>query len=290
MPPQYKLWGQNKPPLGWQPLASAVADLGIVAAWLMNEGGGTLNFDLLNSTIATQTGGISWTIGLGTGIGNSPVPTGPALIYNGTTGYSSFSDAHLPSGASPFTIACTVNLVAKAGAGGGEICSWGRPGNATGAANGQQTVFGWTGAAPSNLFLSNYGSQITSTNNFTAGDWFRMVLTYDGANGLFYFNGTQDSAAQALTMNTVLFHGTFGCRWDGDNGQTEFSNTIINNIIIANKSWTPEQIMYDTINPFWWMQPLSRKTYPMPASTFRPPIAAYVRQSVRRMVPIGGSR
>lgn len=54
-------WGQNKPPVGWKVNPQAAADLGLIGAWLLNEDGGLLAFDVSeNNNTGTLTNTPKW--------------------------------------------------------------------------------------------------------------------------------------------------------------------------------------------------------------------------------------
>jgi hypothetical protein len=258
-----KPWGQFKPPLGWQARPSAVTDLGLSFAALFNEDGGLQIYDATgNNTIGILSGTTppAW----------MPGQFGTSLKFDGSTSYidcgTGQSTADLTNTV-PGSWSFWVNLVAN------DI-------GTVAARNDGNLVNGgwWLTFTAGNLFTfqveRNTFNGIFRMTSPAIGSWHHIVVTcttgnsptvalyLDGASKAVTISaaGTGVSATDA-TKNLIL--GRWSTAVGGGNGF--LSGQLDNFLICKNHILTPDEVLRLYVEPFWWMQQPTRKTYYIPS-------------------------
>ena len=230
---------------GWIADSVAIAELGIIGAWLLNEGGGSVATDLSgNGNNGTIPSGTAWTNG----------QWGSQL--NCVQGQNQGLNVSMPAGASyligvggPYSVSITYKpYIYYVG-------------------TGALLLSGQYGSFASSDYLSaqlsvNFGgdwrahSDISGTHDIgfsraAYGVQTTMVIAYDGANWASYINGVLDNTD---TFSAVTYHPLYNWNF-GDTTQNNGYGGSIDNIILANKCWSASTVATLYTKPFWWMQP-----------------------------------
>ncbi|MBI2327901.1 prepilin-type N-terminal cleavage/methylation domain-containing protein [Candidatus Curtissbacteria bacterium] len=199
-----------------------------VAWWKFDEGSGPNAADSSgNGNAGTLINNPTWTTGR----------IGQALSFNGTTNYVSAPDS--PS------LSVTGNTIT--------LAAWIKP-SRTGA--NEQVVGKWGAGQDSYQFRINSNNGCNSTTNritfrvesnsncvlsntaLTAGPWWHVVGTYDGANLKIYINGELDATA-ALITNLTDKTGSFSV---GRNDDGNYFQGVVDDVRIYNSALTAAEI------------------------------------------------
>ena len=229
------LW---KPPLGTQINRSHPLTKGLVGAWVMNEGGGTLVKDV------TGVGGDAALTSVGWNAGKF----GPATTYNGSTSYAKVT---APAG-SPLDIS-------------GTQISFGGWFNRTNTGNyhffmgrvnatRQYCMFLFSGGT-TNVYCAIGSNTITpAIPSYSLGVWNHLILTYDGANARIYLNG--------VLASTTAATGAIGSVFGGNNffGYEQPASTFpfpggLDCLVTYNRCITASEVQQLYSRPFCFMQP-----------------------------------
>jgi len=233
------LW---KPPLGVQINPAHPLSKGLISASIMNEGGGNKAYDISGkNNHFTFNGGATWTAG----------KFGPAVKFNGSTGYLLASDVGFPSSGAARTFSCWISIQSNATK---AFASYGKPGNATGGATFQEFI-PLTNSSGT-MGFSNYGLGFNGTKVIPLNTWAHYVIVVKSASSQsLYINGVLD-ANGAVSISTVL-NGNYvlGCRWDGDSSRTEFNQVSIDSPLMYNRVLSATEIQQLYQQPFCFMQP-----------------------------------
>jgi hypothetical protein len=137
---------------------------------------------------ATLYGGVTWVAG----------DVGPyALLFDGSTGYTSGADTGLPSGTAVRTICCWVQMTASATPGSDAIiCAYGSP------AVGEVFAL-YVNAAGYVIAFGGYAADVVSGISVNDGVWRHVLATYDGTTVNLYVNGVFTSSGTP-SLNTTL--------------------------------------------------------------------------------------
>jgi len=232
---------QQKPKFGAKFNPSHPMSVGMLGGWLFNEAGGLVAYDITGqgNNLAFN-GGATWSKG----------KYGPAVKFDGSTGYLLGSDAGFPSGGAKrtlvFLLSCQANL-------GRAFASYGKPGNATGGATFQQ-IIPLTNTNQT-IGLSNYGLAANGSATRALNTTRHMAVVINSASSQsLYTDGVAD-ATGALSISTVL-NGRFvlGCRWDGDSSRTEFNQVTMEWAVMYNRALSAGEIAKLYQQPFCYMQ------------------------------------
>ena len=245
-PKPWKLW---KPPLGTQINPSHPLAQGLIAAWLMNEGGGGNIYDISsnNNTGAFQ---------------GSPAPSwnagqfGSALSFNGSSTYLSnttFSQLY------PLSISVWVNYVI--GSDGGVLSFRNENVN---------PYNGWCLEIFSSTiyFVVNTGASINTTYPFVSGQWTHLALTMTSSfAAILYANGVPIASGAFTTPLVPAVPLYIGSRHDG----FQFDG-LIDTPLIYNRALSAAEIQQLYAQPFCFMQPrkqlISRSAAPAVTNTY----------------------
>jgi len=261
------LW---KPPLGAQINPAHPLSKGLISGHIMNESGGNKAYDISgNNNHFTFNGGATWAAG----------KFGPAVKFDGSTGYLSASDAGFPASGAVRTFSCWISRQANSTK---AFASYGKPGNATGGATFQEFIpltnsSGTTG-------FSNYGLGFNGTKVIPLNTWAHYVLVVKGASSQsLYINGALD-ANGVLSILTVL-NGNYvlGCRWDGNSSRTEFNQVSIDIPLMYNRALSASEIQQLYQQPFCFMQPSRGIILPLEGSSTQIYDPYYYQQFIARI-------
>jgi hypothetical protein len=262
------LW---KPPLGAQINPAHPLSKGLISGHIMNEGGGDKAYDISgNNNHFTFNGGANWTAG----------KFGPAIKFNGSTGYLSASDAGFPSS----TAARTFSIwFSKQAAVNKSFGCYGRPGNATGASVYQQFISyvntsGTTG-------FSNYGLGFDGTKVLSLNTWnhYVVVCRAGGVSQSIYINGVLDTNGAISVLTVLNGHYVLGCRWDGDSSRTDFLQATLDIPLMYNRALSPTEIKQLYLEPFCFMQPSRGIILPLVGSSTQIYDPYYYQQFIARI-------
>lgn len=246
MPFRAKPWGLIKPPLGCGPLASAVADLDLVFACLLNEAAGTTTTNLINGIVLSPSGSPTWTPGL--------LGSGSALSFNATNAIGITTvPAELQNWANFSVSVWFVLGSSQSNSYPGLVCC--DAGDQTGWAvdlKASTTAFG---------IVAPDQTGIATSSNLNTGTLYHGVVTV--ANGTtnsptvtIYVNGQQQvqqtgTYSFAYQSGNRLYIGTdYGAGSVGSGG----INAKIDHVLISNQVWSPDQVLRLYVDPFYWMQ------------------------------------
>jgi hypothetical protein len=207
-------------------LATVLADQPL-RLYPLNETSGTVARDL----VANQSGTINGGVTLGTAsivAGDS----GPAMTFDGSTGYISLPLTGLPSGANPWSIEAWVMMPTLPTAGRGAVIGFGSfVASEMAELQYYQTADQWV--------LSCYSADIGGPNNAVSPDMiYHLVGTYDGVTTRLYANGTL-SASGTFTLNVTPAFANIGA---GGTSPTDWFKGIIQYVAIYAYALTPQQI------------------------------------------------
>lgn len=244
-------WGQNKPPVGWQLNAQAVADLGIVFAPLFNEGGGQLLFDPVNGAIGTL-GTTAWAAGLfgsailsttsTNDITNFPyVATNPAFTIGGQFTLRAWINQQGVVQTSNFAA-----IISKE-SGSGASSSYYLGVNPSGTAN--AIFFGCNAGA----------NEVDTTAILPANGWVCIHGVFTGSGLIVYVNGVKFATGGNSTNPNVNTADINIGRYSGTTSNA--FGGLKDAILVANKGWTADQVMADYLAPFYWMQAPKRRSF-----------------------------
>jgi len=186
-------------------LAGAVgsAEAGLVARWELDETAGTTASDSSgNGYDGTLINGPTWTAGVDSG----------ALEFDGTNDYVDFGNpATWPSGTSPRSM-CAWARTDTVASGWRWIAAYGSPGT------GQAMFIGLNGDS---LYGGGYADDIFRSGFWEVGQWYHIVLTYDGSTARLYADGTEVTSG-AKSWSLILSRAHIGRQvndaiefWDG---------------------------------------------------------------------------
>ena len=155
------------------------------------------------------------------------------LQFNGSN-FVQASDAGLPAGIAPFTMALWSNATSNNTVG----VSYGTYGTDDESASLLITNEGGGGGGSPSWTFSQFGQSVYSTTP-VGGAWQCVVLTFDGTHYNLYVNGSTGQAATGtLAQNTVLGGGLF----IGKCSTGSYLTGNIDDVRICNQCWTPAQI------------------------------------------------
>lgn len=195
--------------------------------------GGGAFYDLISCRPLTASNGPAW----------SPAsrPGGEMMItYNGTTSYHSGTDAGLPAGSSPRSMACWFKVPGTY-AGYRTIVGYGNSGSYNEASLiliGTSTEV----AAIKNKFMfSQWGASACGGTVVTDNQWRHGVFTWDGTTPKIYINGIDDNTVITGTfaVGTTLRSLELG----RDSTATNYNNGSIDDISIYNRALTVNEVM-----------------------------------------------
>ncbi|WP_327586250.1 PQQ-dependent sugar dehydrogenase [Nonomuraea sp. NBC_00507] len=202
---------------------------GLVAAYAMDEGGGTSIVDASgkgnNGTAANTT----WSV---TG------KYGQALSFNGTSSWVTAADSS--------TLRLTNGMTLEA---------WVRPASVTGwrtvlmkefGTDLAYAIMGSGGSGPGAYIHTSSGANAPAASNLPLNTWSHVAATYDGSTLRMFVNGTQ-VATNPTTGN--LRTGTSPLRIGGNSGSGEYFSGLIDEVRIYNKALTAAQITTDMNTP-----------------------------------------
>lgn len=251
-----KPWGQTKPPLGWQVNSAAASELGLVAAWLLNEGGGATVYDLIHGFPLAFNGAPKW----------NPGALGGSSILNAATSSLGFV-------ASPPQLAINANFsvgvwftpaAAQGNTFPGIVCSDNDSGTGTGwmvGFNGATTEFGITG--PSETFISSATSLSTGRLHFG------VVTVANGTTTTPKINIYADGLLQLSTTGSYAFtqsngSGDLFCVGNDAGSGSSTGGAWAGNIeavLIGAGVWTFDQASRLWADPFYWVQAPKRRLW-----------------------------
>ncbi|MFC7590556.1 LamG-like jellyroll fold domain-containing protein [Nonomuraea antimicrobica] len=202
---------------------------GLVAAYAMDEGGGTAVGDASGHGNAGTAANTAWTV---TG------KYGQALSFNGTSSWVTVAD----SGSLRLTDGMTVE-------------AWVRPSSVTGwrtvvmkefGADLAYAIMGSGSSGPGAFIHTTSGANAPASANLPLNTWSHVAATYDGSTLRMFVNG-----AQVATNPTTgaLRTGTSPLRIGGNSGSGEYFSGLIDEVRIYNKALTPAQIATDMNTP-----------------------------------------
>jgi hypothetical protein len=232
---------QQKPKFGAKFNPSHPMAVGMLGGWLFNEAGGLTAYDITGqgNNLAFN-GGATWAKG----------KYGPAVKFNGSTGYLLGSDAGFPTGGAKRTLVFWLSSQASIT---GAFASYGRPGNATGGSTFQQ-IIPLTNSSGT-IGFSNYGLGANGSQTRALNVTRQMALVINASgNQSIYTDGTADGTG-GIAISTVL-NGRFvlGCRWDGDSSRTEFNQVTIEAALVYSRALSAGEIAKLYQQPFCYMQ------------------------------------
>jgi hypothetical protein len=240
-----------KPPLGTPINPSHPISRGLVAAWMLNEGGGVGQYGLAyDSTGNNSTGTFKNTSG-GTYPVWQPANFGIGVYFQATGGQQITIPAN--STINP-TAACTyagwVNFVSTTSFNHWFTTAHVAESDNTFCAQVDSAAIRYDVYTSGNGFTDHTGS--TTINPDT---WYHIVHTYDSATGmsLGYVNGVLDSTQGPLS-GTIVYAGsptTIGAYTDGNYA----SNCTVDNCLIWNRALSITEIQQLYADPFCFMQP-----------------------------------
>ena len=244
-------WGQTKPSVGWGINPSAASELGLLAAYLLNEDGGGLSFDNTNNIVP--------------GVFASVFPPvyvsglfGSALSMAATTGVSlgasSLLDPTYPKSYAAWFLSTNVS-----------VSQFWYSSDDSWDANLRVSL-----GIDSGLFVARTGGTGGSLNVLSGGTpvnnvWYHYALCLPtSTSGTLYINGVPvvtstsmtwfgpvSGAIKTLGAVTGVIQGTFLSSLIG----------LLDNALFANIAWTPDQVGRLYTEPFYYMQPQSRKLW-----------------------------
>ncbi len=256
-----KSWGLTKPPVGYLPIPQEISNLGIVGAWLFNQGAGLFLPDLINVSNATPTStGVTWIPGS---------YSGSALSFDGSSGDLGFGAPSQLANLRPMSICTRLRLGATTGE---SILD--KSGGTDGGA-------GWwllTDTTNHMCFgVSTSGADIDvrcAGLPATAGTWFNFAMTWNGSltalSGVIFY---VDGVAQAQTTSTNG-SGVFGSDAAIALTLADIPGAFPNNppyfvsgfglidvdwLTIHSKALTQAQVLRLANERFYWMQPVPRR-------------------------------
>ena len=251
-PPKY--WGTNKPPVGFKPDWEIASRLGLTHAWLCNECGGSLLFDVFDPFAFAPFGvgdpgttGNYWDFSetnvclmisdSGTGTVNSPAMT------IGTRG--GIIGATAPT---ELTIVCKAMVN---GTPGGSVCDFGFSGGVRLDVTSGNTL---------QLVFPNVAALTASTGTFTSNAWNVFIVTFSAAAGQvnYYINGV--NAGTVATGSTPLAPDNgFLCRSTSNAASGPPNGTKFEYFLTASQAWTHDTVLRFQDDPYFWMQrPIKR--------------------------------
>ena len=244
-------WGNNKPPVGWRSDARAVANLGIVGAWLFNEGAGGLAFDSIRNNTATITGGVNWTAGR---FG------GPALKFDASSGYLNVTSGFCSAiGTGDFVVSMWVYPTSFTG----ECCLFDSLVNGGAGARNDAFVLVRNATTGTIRVFSAGTYRSSSANALVINQWNHVVHMRSAGVGYFFLNGVLDTTTFAFTTNCTSGGAVVGKYADTSSG---FFAGLIDAVSVSFRASTVTQLDGFYRDPFSWMQPIPRRAVTAPAA------------------------
>lgn len=241
------LWTSHKPRAGWQADPTAVAELGLIGAWLFNEGGGTLVNDVTgkNSPATLTTTGIkSWWTSISTGVPGGLY--GPAVQF----GSGNFLHASLASTLSLGTTHTIIAWVWSASLSSAPFNFGPLMGN-----NSDDFAFYLAGSSTNQFgYADANNASVSYTGVNLLQVWNQIAAVRSGASVSLYANG-QLVQTGSLGENIASNVTGFGYR---SNGGYQ-GNELVDNLIFSNRALTAGEIATLYTKPFWWMKPPRKK-------------------------------
>lgn len=228
----------TKPVLGAQANNTLAANIGLVGAWLFNEGGGLLAFD---SSGRGQQGVLA-----GSAMAQ-PGYFGYGLFCNGTNAVANINATVANFATGPFF--CSAWAKSTTDADGAFIC---------GNSNFQSTGFSMGMAQPSATFIPRVIINTTAhdgTFDVSGGAWHHWCFVRDAAGvcNLYIDGVSQLSFTDAGTVTTAIVFSIGQC-----GNASYFWNGNVDHVILGNQSLTVEQVLKFKDDPDWWMMPARR--------------------------------
>ncbi len=216
------------------PIIAIYADDEIIGMWSFDEGTGSTAYDETGyENDGTLYGSPNWITGV----------DGDAIFFDGTDDYIDCGNDSMFNfnSTNAFTISCWIkpeNLAAKQGV----VGKWG----GTTGGNWYETPYMMAFDTNGNLRIgiggeTTTGSIYITANNFTVGEWYHVVVTYDGYTLCAYLNGEEkDSAYYNFTLASnaqSLKIGVYG------NSTLYYFNGSIDFVCLYNYSLTADGVM-----------------------------------------------
>lgn len=202
---------------------------GLVGYWHFDEGTSTIAYDMSGyENNGTLTNSPTWQSGI-------DCKSGGCLSFDGTNNYVELGINNMPSGALPRTLSVWAN-VGSSNSGYRAIFNEG-----TYAANQQFQI----GILSGSFNVNNYSATWSDVATYTTGQWYHLVLTYDGSNVLLYKNGGVVASATGITLNTTIGKLRIGAN---PNAAEKFNGSI-DEVRVYNRVLSADEIlqMYNDI-------------------------------------------
>ncbi|MFI7228439.1 LamG-like jellyroll fold domain-containing protein [Nonomuraea angiospora] len=202
---------------------------GLVAAYAMDEGGGTAVADASGKGNNGTAANTAWSV---TG------KYGQALSFNGTSSWVTVADS------------ASLRLT-----GGMTLEAWVRPTSVSGwrtvlmkefGADLAYAIMGSGGSGPAAFIYTSSGANAPAASNLPLNTWSHVAATYDGSTLRMFVNGTQ-VATNPTGGN--LRTGTSPLRIGGNSGSGEYFSGLIDEVRVYNKALTAAEITTDMNTP-----------------------------------------
>lgn len=178
---------------------TSILTSGLLRYYRLGEASGTTATD---SSSAGQNGTYSAT-GVTYGVPSAVGDANTAVSFDGSTGFMSAPSSGLPTGATPISFGCWVNLTELPG-----VQTY--PMLLGNGAGGQTLAFFIDSSGKINLSTNAAGTPLMGP--LAVGQWYFLCGTYDGTQGRLYVNGTLLAGPTPLTLNL-----TYGSLYVGQN-------------------------------------------------------------------------
>lgn len=234
---------------------------GLVACWLMNEGGGQIIQDIAG-------------VSNGAGVANPITHAGPygqARAFNGSSQYISIPNTNALNSLPAISISAWIYTVAFDPTDAGLIVSktitpTGDPFvlYQLGVNSAGRITFGVSSGTAGGRVL------VTSNEILSLGVWVHLAGTWDGATLKTYINGVQGVTTQAASLTMGSNAGPLLLGSLQFPGFPDYFNGYINNVRLFNRGLSAQEVRQLFVQPFAGINVARRGAYATPSVTFLP--------------------